>query len=239
MNKNNIIIILLIILVTLIGISFFITAHNINTNANGKYVTYNFSDTCNVELPKNIKFTDKVSDINSQSNVMGSNVNIVSKSLFGNSEVSQITYSKNAVDGSAVGADLNNSGSNTINGKTVYYRTVMNEATGESVSVIGQNKELVDYIADHVKFTTGKATNKTMNNTVKEISNNDNQQNNNNNNQQQQNIPNEKENKQTTYIGKDGKTHNVEEAYSVDYSSGDLNVINAQRRERGMSEISA
>ncbi len=122
------------------------------TNANGNYVIHNFSDTCSVELPKNIKFTDKVGDFNSQSNVLGSNVNIESKSLFGNSAVSQITYSKNAVDGSAVGANLNNSATTTVNGKTVYHRTVMNEATGESVSVIGQNKELVDYIADHVKF---------------------------------------------------------------------------------------
>lgn len=184
MKKNNIIIILLIILVTLLGISFFITAHNINTNTNGKYIIHNFSATCSVELPKNIKFTDKVGDFNSQSNVMGSNVNIESKSLFGNSEVSQITYSKNTVDGSTVGVNLNDSGSNTVNGRTIYHRTVMNEATGESVSVIGQNKELVDYIADHVKFTGGKSTNKTVNNTVKEVStdNYNNQQNNDNTN---------------------------------------------------------
>lgn len=240
MNKNNIIIILLIILVTLLGIGFFTTAHNINTNTNGKYVIHNFSATCSVELPKNIKFTDKVGDLNSQSNVMGSNVNIESKSLFGNSEVSQITYSKNAVDGSAVGANLNNSATTTVNGKTIYHRTVMNEATGESVSVMGQNKELVDYIADHVKFTGGKATNKTVNNTI-EQSTGDNtlEQSNTNNNQQQQNTVNEKQNQQNTYTGKDGKTHTFEEAHSVDYSSGDLNVINEQRKERGMSEISA
>ena len=129
-----------------------------NTTADGKYVVYNFSDTCSVELPKNIKFTDNVGDYSSSSNVAGSNVNIQSKSLFGNSEVSQITYSKSVVDGSTVGVNLNDGGSNTINGKTVYHRTVMSEATGESVSVMGQNKELVDYIADHVKFKDGNGT---------------------------------------------------------------------------------
>lgn len=181
MNKNNIIIILLIILVTLLGIGFFITAHNINTNANGKYVIYNFSDTCSVELPKNIKFTDKVGDSSSNSgNVAGYNVNIESKSLFGNSEVRQITYSKNTVGGSAVGANLNDEGSTTVNGKTVYHRIVMNEATGESVSVMGQNKELVDYIADHVKFKNGNITNKTVNNNIEQSNINNNQQNNNN-----------------------------------------------------------
>lgn len=72
-----------------------------------------------------------------------------------------------------------------------------------------------------------------VNATVEKTGNNDNQQQTNDN--QQQNTANE----QKTYTGKDGKTHTFEEAYSVDYSSGDLNSINQQRRERGMSEISA
>ncbi len=172
MNKIKLILICLIAIVATCAFCIGLIAMNEQVT-NTKYVIYNFSDTCSVELPTNIKFTDKVGDYSSSSNVLGSNVNIESKSLFGNSEVSQITYSKSVVDGSTVGADLNNSGSNTINGKTFYHRTVMNEATGESVSVIGANKELVDYIADHVKFKDGKS-NKTVNTTVEKVSNNNN-----------------------------------------------------------------
>ena len=135
-----------------------------NTTADGKFIIYNFSDTCSVELPKNIKFTDKVGDYNSNGNVAGSNVNIDSKSLFGNSDVSQITYTKSSVDGMDVGANLNDGGSSTVGGKTMYHRTVASEATGESVSVMGQNKELVDYIADHVKFGGEKKDNNKDNN---------------------------------------------------------------------------
>ena len=163
-SKNTrvgfLVLIFVLVICTIILFSASYNGGKIGTDtANGKYVIHNFSDTCSVELPKNIKFTDKVGDSSSSSNVAGSNVNIESKSLFGNSDVSQITYSKSVVDGSNVGANLNDSGSSTVNGKTVYHRTVASEATGESVSVMGQNKELVDYIADHVKFKGGNSTN--------------------------------------------------------------------------------
>ena len=38
----------------------------------------------------------------------------------------------------------------------------MSEKTGESISVMGENQEVVNYIADHVKFS-GNSTNKTNN----------------------------------------------------------------------------
>ena len=40
----------------------------------------------------------------------------------------------------------------------------MSEKTGESISVMGENQEVVNYIADHVKFS-GNSTNKTNNTT--------------------------------------------------------------------------
>ena len=47
----------------------------------------------------------------------------------------------------------------------------MNEATGESISVMGENEEVVNYIADHVKFN-GATVNKTntTNDTIEEDS---------------------------------------------------------------------
>lgn len=171
------IIILFICTIILAGASY--NTNKKGNTADGKYNIYNFSDTCSVELPTNIKFTDNVGDSSSSSNVAGSNVNLQSKSLFGNSDVSQITYSKSVVDGSNVGANLNDSGSSTVNGKTFYHRIVACESTGESVSVMGQNKELVDYIADHVHFKGGNGTSKNTGSVQKVNTTNNNQSNNN------------------------------------------------------------
>ena len=129
------------------------------------------------------------------------------------------------------------------NGDTVYVIYTGNNITHDNILIISKNRDDCIKMYNSIKYNTNNAT-KNTNNTnitntpVEKITNNNNQQQQTNDNQQQ-NTANEKQNQQNTYVGKDGKTHTFEEAYSVDYSSGDLNVINAQRRERGMSEISA
>lgn len=119
------------------------------------------------------------------------------------------------------------------NGDTVYVIYTGNNITHDNILIISKNRDDCIKMYKSIKYNTKPVNNTT---TTNEETVNINTANNNN---QQENIGNEKEAKQTTYVGKDGKTHSMEEAYSVDYSSGDLNVINEQRRERGMSEISA
>lgn len=167
MEKKYLIIILVAILAILaIGIVI-----SIGTPHEKTYEPYNFSATCSIELPTWIKFNNGAGDLNSNSNIMGSNVASTTKALFGNNEVMQITYSHSTVDGANVGADLNDNMALEQNGKKVYTRMVMNEATGESVSVMGENEEVVNYIADHVKFN-GATVNKTntTNDTIEEDS---------------------------------------------------------------------
>lgn len=132
---------------------------------NKEFKTYNFSNTCSVELPSWINFNDGAGDINSNSNIAGSNVQSTTKSLFGNSEVMQITYSKSVVDGQNVGVNLNDAINVNVNGKQVYTRIVMSEETGESISVMGENATLVNYIAEHAKFNGKAGVNKTNNTT--------------------------------------------------------------------------
>lgn len=120
------------------------------------------------------------------------------------------------------------------NGETVYVIYTGNNITHDNILIISKNRDECIKMYKSIKYNTNKANNN--NATVEKISNDNNQQVNDN---QQQNTTNNKENEQTTYMGKDGKTHSMSEAYSVDYSSGDLNTINQQRSERGMSEISA
>ena len=121
------------------------------------------------------------------------------------------------------------------NGETVYVIYTGNNITHDNILIISKNRDECIKMYKSIKYNTAKATNNTgVNTTVEKISSDDNQQVTNNNNNEAQNNK-----EQTTYVGKDGKTHTMEEAYSVDYSSGDLNTINEQRRARGMSEISA
>lgn len=126
------------------------------------------------------------------------------------------------------------------NGDTVYVIYTGNNITHDNILIISKNRDDCIKMYNSIKYNINKTTtnNNTTNitTTIKEETTNQQQQTNDN---QQQNTVNEKQNQQNTYTGKDGKTHTFEEAYSVDYSSGDLNIINQQRRERGMSEISA
>lgn len=157
MEKKHYVIIILIVIITILGIGIILGS---GTPHEKTYEPYNFSATCSIELPTWIKFNNGAGDLNSNSNIGGSNVASTTKALFGNNEVMQITYSRSTVDGASVGADLNDQMSLDQNGKKVYTRMVMNKETGESISVMGENEEVVNYIADHVKFN-GKTANKT------------------------------------------------------------------------------
>ena len=157
MEKKHYVIIILIVIITILGIGIILGS---GTHHEKTYEQYNFSATCSIELPTWIKFNNGAGDLNSNSNIGGSNVASTTKALFGNNEVMQITYSRSTVDGASVGADLNDQMSLDQNGKKVYTRMVMNKETGESISVMGENEEVVNYIADHVKFN-GKTANKT------------------------------------------------------------------------------
>ena len=176
MEKKHIIIIILIAIVALIGIGLILS---VGMPHEKTYETYNFSATCSIELPTWISFNNGAGDLNSNSNVMSSTVESTTKALFGNNEVMQITYTHGTVDGANVGVDLNDNMVLEQNGKKVYTRTVMSEDTGESVSVMGENEEVVNYIADHVKFNGENATDKT-NATTSDTTNVNTQSNNNN-----------------------------------------------------------
>lgn len=174
------------------------------------YEPYAFSSTCSIELPTWITFNSGAGDMNSNSNVMGSDVEITTKALFGNNEVMQITYSHNTVDGANVGADLNDNTVLEQNGKQVYVRSVMSEETGESVSVMGENEEVVDYIADHVKFN-GK--NAKVNKTNKTTSTNNNVQVNKNNDDDKDELKDS--------LDRNGKYRDeLEEAYNTGFDDG-------------------
>lgn len=176
------------------------------------YEPYAFSSTCSIELPTWITFNSGAGDMNSNSNVMGSDVEITTKALFGNNEVMQITYSHNTVDGANVGADLNDNTVLEQNGKQVYVRSVMSEETGESVSVMGENEEVVDYIADHVKFN-GK--NAKVNKTNKTTSTNNAQTNNKNNADDSDDIE-----RDGRYDGRFDNRVDLNKAYDEGYSDG-------------------
>ena len=150
----------IIIIIAAIICSAFIISNG--TQQEKTYEQYNFSATCSIELPTWINFNNGAGDLNSNSNMMGANVETTSKSLFGNHEVMQITYTHGTVNGANVGADLNENMVLEQNGKKIYTRMVMSEETGESISIMGENEEVVKYIADHVKFN-GETANKTNN----------------------------------------------------------------------------
>ena len=154
-KKHKIIITILIVIITIIFCAILFTTA---TPQEKTYQSYNFSTTCSIELPTWINFNEGAGDLNSNSNIMGSNVASTTKALFGNNEIMQITYSHSTVDGANVGTNLNDNMEFDQNGKKVYTRIVMSEETGESISVMGENQEVVNYIADHVKFNGKNAT---------------------------------------------------------------------------------
>ena len=211
MEKKHIIIALLIIIIAIICFAIIFSG---GVTHEKTYETYNFSATCSIELPTWINFNNGAGDLNSNSNVMGSNVASTTKALFGNNEVMQITYSHSTVDGANVGADLNDNLSIEQNGKKVYTRMVMNEETGESITVMGENEEVVNYIADHVKFN-GTATNKTNETTEATTTGSSEPVSNNDNNKSDDGIE-----RDGRYDGRFDNRVDLNEAYNAGYSDG-------------------
>lgn len=210
MERNHIIIVLLVVVIAVICCAFIFSS---GVTHEKTYKQYNFSASCSIELPTWINFNNGAGDLNSNSNVMGSNVASTTKALFGNSEVMQITYSHSTVNGTNVGANLNDNMSLEQNGKKVYNRMVMNEATGESISVMGENEEVVNYIADHVKFNNTKA-NKT-NTTTQDTSSNSEPVTKNNDSKNNDNIK-----RDGRYDGRFDNRVDLNEAYNSGYSDG-------------------
>lgn len=218
-NKKIIIIALLIIILAIIGIAIIFGS---GVTQEKTYEPYNFSSTCSIELPTWITFNDGAGDLNSNSNIMGSNVESTTKALFGNNEVMQITYSHSTVDGANVGADLNDNMSIEQNGKKVYTRMVMNEATGESISVMGENEEVVNYIADHVRFNgeTANNTNTTNKTTEGATTSNTESANNNNGNTNDNNKNDDGIERDGRYDGRFDNRVDLNEAYNAGYADG-------------------
>lgn len=227
------IIILFISLVTLVGIGFFMTANETNIN-NFKSIT--LADGTTIGIPADFTITKPFGDYIDNDGFYYANCDLKSKDY----GWIHIEYTHDPVETMTHGQNSTKAVSN--NG--IYEYDVFDSDGHRVMKITGSNPSVVKAIGETVKFNMSKSTNKTVDNTttIKEETNN-NQQNNNQQSQQGDSADRagtlNEENKQTTYIGKDGKTHTMEEAYSVDYSSGDLNIINEQRRARGMSSISA
>jgi len=230
MNKNNIIISLLIILVTLISIGFLMTANETNIN-NFKNIT--LADGTTIGIPADFTVKKPFSNYIDNDGFYYTNCDLESKDygwIF-------IEYTHDPVETMAHGS--NSTKAIDADNDGVYEFNVYDIDGHRVMKIRGSNPAVVKAIGETVKFNNNKTT--TNNNptnittTIKEETTQQQQTNDN----QQQNTANEKQNQQNTYVGKDGKTHTFEEAYSVDYSSGDLNIINQQRKERGMSQISA
>lgn len=228
MKKISIIIILLIGMVALLGIGFLMTTNETNIN-NFKNIT--LADGTTIGIPTDFTINKPFSNYTENDGLYHANCDLESKDYgwihieYTHDPVETMTHGQNSTK--------------AINNNGIYEFDVFDSNGHRVMKITGSNPAVVKAIGETVKFNNNKSTNKTVNNTLEQSNTNNNNQQQESNDNQQQNTANEKQNQQTTYIGKDGKTHTMEEAYSVDYSSGDLNIINEQRKERGMSEISA
>ena len=230
---KKIIIILLISMVILLGIGFLMTANETNIN-NFKNIT--LADGTTIGIPADFTVKKPFSNYTENDGFYYTNCDLESK----NYGWIHIEYTHDPVETMIHGSNSTKAIDPEYDG--IYEFDVFDSNGHRVMKITGSNPAVVKAIGETVKFNNNKTTtnNNTtvVNTTVEKITNNNNQQQQTNDNQQQ-NTANEKQNQQNTYVGKDGKTHTFEEAYSVDYSSGDLNIINQQRKERGMSEISA
>ena len=161
--------ILLIILVIAIIVSVLLVSSEIVMKNNpNEFKRVNLSSTCSLELP-NIHF-----DV--QNNSFGGNYGGYSSHTDGKILTSSkliVSYTK-TVDNigplSNGGADMN--GNLNFGNTKIYSRDVFNYETQETIHIQGEDKELVDRVADSVKFSKGQATNKTNNDSSQQSSNN-------------------------------------------------------------------
>lgn len=186
------------------------------TNSN-TYERVNLSSTCSLELPK-IDFTESNSNTNGGNSYV--QVNTDYKQLSSNNLI--IGYMKIENSLGVYGNSSFNMADQFKAGHTDWYsRTVSNDATGETVLVMGKDKEQVDKIADSLKFTGGNKTGN--NNTVVE----------------KININDSKTPIQTNQTNKDKKydgPSNEEYARMEGYSSYDDYLANHHAREQAMQK---
>lgn len=149
-------ILLIILAIAIIVGLLMISIALVNNNNTKELKRVNLSSTCSLELP-DIHF-----DV--QNNSFGGNYGGYSSQTEGkiltSSKVS-ILYTK-TVDNigplSSGGADMN--GNLNFGNTKIYSRDVFNYETQETVHIQGEDKELVDRIADSVQFSKGQAVNK-------------------------------------------------------------------------------
>ena len=164
MNTKNILLILLIIVLLITTI--IITTAVVTTMGNSStYERVNLSSTCSLELPK-VHFDE--SNDGGSSSYGGITVNMKSKVLSNNDLV--ISYLK-TTDNSGFSSDSVYTGNSQFNvaHQDWYSRDISNSATGETISIMGKNKEQVDHIADSIRFAGGDNN---TNNTTSQTTNN-------------------------------------------------------------------
>ena len=145
-NLNNIIKILAIIAVIMAVILVIYITNMNNVNADTPLERVNLSDTCSIELPK-INFDEK--NATNEAAYNGINVKENNKNLTSDKLCIQYIKSQDNIGSN----ESNISGGYSIQANNNWHtRTVFNSATGESVIISGENKELVDKIADSVVF---------------------------------------------------------------------------------------
>lgn len=155
-NLNNIIKILAIIAVIMAVILVIYATNMNNVNADTPLERVNLSDTCSLELPK-INFDEK--NATNEAAYNGINVKEYNKNLTSDKLCIQYIKSQDNIGSN----ESNISGGYSIQANNNWHtRTVFNSATGESVIISGENKELVDKIAASIVFKqVNITTNKT------------------------------------------------------------------------------
>ncbi|MBQ9441247.1 MAG: hypothetical protein IJU54_02495 [Alphaproteobacteria bacterium] len=155
MEKNHIIIILTIIIAILSIIlcyAFLINNNNINS-----FERINLSSTCSIELPQ-IHFD--VDNNTMSSSYAGITTEVYGRTFTSNNLIIQYTHVSDNTGLSVNGIYTGNSQMN-IGNSNWYSREVTNIGTGESIIVCGENKELVDRIANSIHFSKGFVVNNT------------------------------------------------------------------------------
>lgn len=178
-NKRNRNILLALLIIIIIASIIILSSTFITNNNPNEFKRVNLSSTCSIELP-NIHFDEQNTSFGGSSGGYSSQTQgrtLTSSKLI-------ISYTK-TVDNigplSNGGADIN---SNLNFGNTkIYSRDVFNYETQETIHIQGEDKELVDRVADSVQFSKGQAVNKNssdnsqQNNNQKQASKNTNSSN--------------------------------------------------------------
>lgn len=168
--KKIIIIILLIGLITLIGIGFCMTAKETNIN-NFKNIT--LADGTTLGIPADFTVKNPFGNYTENDGFYYTNCDLESKDYgwihieYTHDPVETITHGQNSTK--------------AINNNGIYEFDVFDSDGHRVMKITGSNPAIVKAIGETVKFNTGKATNKTVNNTVKEVSTDNNNNDNTNN----------------------------------------------------------